>query len=76
MAIADFAHEHRADRFLFTRAIRAIIRWFAARRAAHARRYALLDLLSAPEHLLRDVGIGREQLIQAIEAQDKAATLL
>ena len=72
MAIADFAHEHRADRFLFTR---AIIRWFAARRAAHARRYALLDLLSAPEHLLRDVGIGREQLIQAIEARDKAATL-
>jgi uncharacterized protein YjiS (DUF1127 family) len=51
------------------RGLRAIVRWAAARRVAHARSEALNSLLFAPEHRLRDVGITREELIRAIEAR-------
>lgn len=75
MAIADFAPVGQAAELPLTRGLRTIVRWVAARQAARAKKQALLDLLFAPEHLLRDVGITREQLIQKIESQDRAATL-
>ncbi len=76
MAIADLAPVGRSSaQFPLIRGFRAIVRWVAARRVARAKKQALLDLLFAPEHLLRDVGITREQLIQEIESQARAATL-
>jgi len=47
--------------------LRAAVRWVAAVHAARQRRAALEDLLFAPEHRLRDLGISREELIEAIE---------
>ena len=72
MAIADFAPADRSVRLPFTRSLHAVARWVAARRAARAKRDALQNLLFAPEHLLRDVGVTREQLIEQIGR--KAAT--
>lgn len=69
MAIIDFTSVDRSARFPFARGFHAVVRWVAARRAARAKRAALQSLLFAPEHRLRDVGITREQLIRAIEAQ-------
>lgn len=68
MAIADFTPVERSVQFPLVPGFHAIVRWVAARRAARAKRAALHSLLFAPEHRLRDVGITREQLIQAIEA--------
>jgi uncharacterized protein YjiS (DUF1127 family) len=48
------------------RVIGAVARWARARRAARAKQEVLHDLLFAPEHRLRDIGISREQLMQAI----------
>ena len=66
MAIADFTPVDRSIQFPLP-GFHALVRWVAARRAARAKRAALHGLLFAPEHRLRDVGITREQLIQAIE---------
>lgn len=68
MAIADFAP---ADRSSFARRIHAILGWVAARRVARARRDALQSLLFAPEHLLRDIGVTREDLIREIDMQKR-----
>ena len=68
MTVADFTPVDRSAQFPLARAFHAIVRWVAARRAARAKRAALHSLLFAPEHRLRDVGLTREQLIQAIEA--------
>ena len=75
MAIAYLAPVGRSVQFPLIRGLRAIVRWVAARRVARAKKQALLDLLFAPDHLLRDVGITREQLIKEIETQSRAATL-
>ena len=72
MAIADFATADRSARLPFARSLHAVVRWIATRRAARVKRDALQSLLFAPEHRLRDVGITREQLIQAIEVQGGA----
>lgn len=73
MAITHFAPVDHSVQAPLARGLQAIARWVAARRAARAKRVALRSLLFAPEHRLRDVGITREQLIQAIEAQGRAA---
>jgi uncharacterized protein YjiS (DUF1127 family) len=67
MAIADFAPVDRSIHSPLARGLHAIVRWVAARRTARAKRDALQNLLFAPEHLLRDVGVTREQVIRAIE---------
>lgn len=71
MAIADFTPVDRSVQSPVARGFHAIVRWVAARRAERAKREALLSLLFAPEHRLRDVGITRAQLIRAIETQGK-----
>ena len=67
MTTADFAPVDRSVQFALVRGILAVGRWVAARRTARAKRTALQSLLFAPEHRLRDIGITRDQLIQAIE---------
>ena len=69
MAIADFAPVHSSTPSQLARGVHAVGRWFAARRVARAKRNALQSLLFAPEYRLRDIGITREQLIQAIVEQ-------
>lgn len=69
MATADFTPVDHPVQFPLARGFHAIVRWIAARRTARAKREQLLSLLFGPEHRLRDVGITREQLIRAIEAQ-------
>lgn len=75
MAIADFAPVGHSVQSPFTRGFDAIAGWLAARRAARAKRQVLLDLMFAPEHRLRDIGVTREQLIREIETQNKTSTL-
>jgi len=72
MAIADFAPADRSVQSPLVRGYHTIVQLLAARRAARAKRDALQNLLFAPEHLLRDVGVTREQLIEQIGR--KAAT--
>ena len=74
MAIADFAPADRSVRLPFARGLAAIKGWIAARRIARARNSALESLLYAPEHRLRDIGISREELIRAIDAQRESRT--
>ena len=68
MAIADFATIARPARFPLVGSIAA---WVTARRVAHAKTATLQSLLYGPEHLLRDVGITRDDLLGAIEKQRK-----
>ena len=71
MAIADFAlvdHPVRSPLSGFARAVRT---WFVARSVERAQHQAMQSLLFAPEHRLRDLGIRREELIQAMEIHRK-----
>jgi uncharacterized protein YjiS (DUF1127 family) len=67
MAIAEFTAADRSVRSPIARILSAVVRWAGARRAARAKQEVLHDLLFAPEHRLRDIGISREQLIDAID---------
>jgi uncharacterized protein YjiS (DUF1127 family) len=51
--------------------LRIVSRWVADRRTARARKMALDSLLFAPEHRLRDLGISRDQIFDAIEGRRK-----
>ena len=71
MAIADFAlvdHPVRSPSSGFVGAVR---NWFVARSDERAQRAALQRLLFAPEYRLRDMGIRREDLVQAMEIHRK-----
>jgi uncharacterized protein YjiS (DUF1127 family) len=70
MALADFAPDHSTKSPLAA-AFRAVVRWVAAQHEKRAQSQALQSLLFAPEHRLRDVGITRDQLLNAIEARRK-----
>lgn len=71
MAIVDFALVDHPVRFPHAGLLRAVRGWFDARRAERGQHEALQSLLFAPEHRLRDLGIRREDLIQAIEIHRK-----
>jgi uncharacterized protein YjiS (DUF1127 family) len=73
MTAADITPVEHAAQFSLARGIHSVLRWIAARRVARAKRQALQSLLFAPEHRLRDIGITREQLVQAIDAQGRAS---
>lgn len=68
MAIVDFPAD-RSVQFPLAEGLRVLVKWFAARRAARAKRAALQSLLFAPEHRLRDIGITRDDLMRAIDAR-------
>jgi uncharacterized protein YjiS (DUF1127 family) len=71
MALVDFAPAYRPAPSTLSGAFRAVANWVAARRAARAQQASLQTLLFAPEHRLRDLGISREQLVQAMEVHRK-----
>lgn len=66
MALADFSPARPAQPSIAS-AFQAVVRWIATRRAERAQEATLQSLLFAPEPRLRDIGITREQLIQAME---------
>jgi len=66
MANVDFAPARSSVPSSVTRTFHAIAEWIASRRAEHARNAALEKLMSEPEHRLRDIGITREDLLQAM----------
>jgi len=66
MVLVDVVHD-RLVRHPVARVFRAVARWLAERRAERRRRAALQDLLFAPDHRLRDMGVTRDELIRAIE---------
>ena len=70
MAIVDFAPSHRSTQSV-ARIFHAVGEWIAIRRAEHARYVALQQLMSEPEHRLRDLGIRREDLILSMEIHRK-----
>jgi hypothetical protein len=71
MAIADFALVDHPASSPVAGLAGAVRGWFAARRAERTQHAALQSLLFAPEHRLRDLGIRREELIQAMEIHRK-----
>jgi len=50
----------------------AFSRWLAANRAARARRVALSSLLELDEVQLRDLGIARHDVVQALRHKNRA----
>jgi len=67
----DFAEACRPVQSSITRVFHAADDWLVARQAARAMRASLQNLLLGPEHLLRDIGITREQLISLIDNHRK-----
>ena len=47
-----------------------LAKWLEDARIERAKRLALQSLLFAPEHRLRDIGIRREEVLQAMERRD------
>ena len=45
----------------------AAVKWLRTARAERKSRAALQDLLFMPEHSLRDLGLRREELLEALE---------
>ena len=71
MATADFALVDHPASSPVASLVGAVRGWFAARQAQRSQHQALQSLLFAPEHRLRDLGIRREELIQAMEIHRK-----
>ena len=71
MTTIEFSSVDLPARRLFSGVVRTLKLWLAARRAERAQAIALQSLLLAPEHRLRDLGIRREELIQAMEIHRK-----
>jgi len=67
MALADFAPAEPFAAGL----VQTFAAWLTARRARRQQEAALQTLLFAPEHRLRDLGISREELVQAMEIHRK-----
>ena len=66
MALVDIPRDRVAGPSI-ARLYRAVARWLADRYARRQQKAVLQDLLFAPEHRLRDLGISREDLIRAID---------
>lgn len=66
MVLVDTSREHVAGSAI-VRLYCAVARSVADRYARRQQKVVLKDLLFAPEHRLRDIGISREDLIRAIE---------
>ena len=71
MALVDFAPAYRPAPSPVAGIFRTVAKWVGARRAEHAQHVALQSLLFAPEHRLRDLGISRQELTQAMEIHRK-----
>lgn len=71
MALVDFAPAHHVASSPVAGFLRTAANWFAARRSRYAQDAALQSLLFAPEHRLRDLGISRDELIQAMAIHRK-----
>ena len=71
MAITETSLTARPVQLPLAASLRTIGRWLAKRRAARAKRQALNCLLFAPEHRLRDLGISRDEIFDAIEGRRK-----
>ena len=69
MVLADFAAVNRSAQSPLFAAVRDAARWVARRHEMRTRKSALRDLLFAPEHRLRDIGITRAEVFNAIEAR-------
>jgi uncharacterized protein YjiS (DUF1127 family) len=70
MALADFVAVQSGP-LPFSAVSRRLRNWRNARRAERQQRLALQSLLFMPQHRLRDLGISRDQLVQAMEIHRK-----
>lgn len=66
MALVDFA-PHRPVPSTFHRIVRGFAGWVAESRARRAKVEALQSILFQPEHRLRDLGLRREDVLDAME---------
>ncbi len=66
MALVDIPRDHVVGPSI-VRLYRAVARRLADRYTRRQQKLVLQDLLFAPEHRLRDLGISREDLIRAID---------
>jgi uncharacterized protein YjiS (DUF1127 family) len=71
MTFADFAPSHRITVAPGANLVAAVAGWLGARHARRRRAAALQELLFAPEHRLRDLGISREELVRTMEIHRK-----
>ena len=67
MALADFVSADRPS--VIAALVRSVSGLLDARRTARAQAAALNDLMSMPEHRLRDLGIDPRTLHQALDAR-------
>ena len=65
MVLVDVA-TNRLNRPIIARTFHRLAHWISQVRTERQKRTALRSLLFAPEHRLRDLGITREELLQAI----------
>ena len=56
--------------------LRALFRWIAERRAKHAQRLALSSLLDFDSSLLEDLGIDRQDVLEALRHPDRSGATL
>ena len=71
MTFADFAPSHRITIAPGANLVAAVAGWLSARYARRRQAAALQELLFAPEHRLRDLGISREELVRTMEIHRK-----
>ncbi len=71
MALTETSLTARPVQLPLATGLRIVSRWIADRRVARAKRVALDSLLFAPEHRLRDLGISRDEIFDAIEGRRK-----
>ena len=71
MALVDFAPTRYVAPSAGSSLLAAAVNWFIARRTGRAQEAALQSLLFAPEHRLRDLGISRAALMQALDVHRK-----
>jgi hypothetical protein len=71
MTLVDFPPRSRFLRSPFSSVLQAILRGVNASQARRSKKATLQSLLFAPEWLLRDVGITREELVQAMQIRRK-----
>jgi uncharacterized protein YjiS (DUF1127 family) len=71
MALTESSLTARPLHLSLAGSLRTVGRWIAASRVARAKKAALDSLLFAPEHRLRDLGISRDEIFDAIKGRRK-----
>jgi uncharacterized protein YjiS (DUF1127 family) len=73
MAFVDVTPVYRPVQVSVARVFHSVAKWIAARQEARVNKDSLQHLLLAPDYLLDDIGVTREQLTPMIETLSRQA---